>query len=167
MTSLPSPDHFDLASPGFGKPKLQHTWPMSLLSNPIPARYRRRIRSKLHARQSPASSITAVETSISPYDTLRALRAHKWNVYDLQYILLGALAIFSWGLNPSSPLLKLAAALGFGGLLVIPLTRQFFFPFVPIGVWLVFFFNARLATRTDNVFYGSNMRTNIYQIYSY
>lgn len=39
--------------------------------------------------------------------------------------------------------MKTVAASILMGLLLVPITRQFFLPFLPIATWLVFFFNAR------------------------
>lgn len=144
MTNLPSPNDFALNSPILSKPRSQSAWPLNMIPNPIPQRYRRRLRSKLRARQSPASSISSVETSFSPYDTLRALRSHRWSTHDAQYLFLVILITFSLSISPSpGPLQKTAAVTGAIGLLLVPVTRQFFLPFLPIGTWLLFFFSCR------------------------
>jgi hypothetical protein len=126
------------------KTKMPFSWPS--IPNPIPRRYRRRLRSKLRASQSPASSIASVQTSFNPYDTIRALRSHRWSVYDGQYLILIIIGIFSLSISQApSPLVKTgAASLVMMGLLM-PVTRQFLLPFLPILTWLVFFFNARLV----------------------
>jgi inositol phosphorylceramide synthase catalytic subunit len=132
------------STPIFGMYKSPFSWPLNF-SNPIPHKYRpHKLRSKLRARQSPASSIAAVETSFSPFITLRALRAHRWSIYDAQYLLLLALGIFVLCISPSpGPLLKTVAVALLVTVLLVPVTSQFFFPFLPILTWLVFFFSCR------------------------
>lgn len=151
------------------KAKMPFSWPS--IPNPIPRRYRRRLRSKLRASQSPASSIASVQTSFNPYDTIRALRSHRWSVYDGQYLILIIIGIFSLSISQApSPLVKTgAASLVMMGLLM-PVTRQFLLPFLPILTWLVFFFNARfipseyrphiwvkVLPALENIFYGANI----------
>jgi hypothetical protein len=105
---------------------------------------RRRLRSKFRARQSPASSIASLETSFSPSDTIRALRRHRWSYYDGQYLILIILAIFSLSVSQApGPLVKTGAATALIVALLVPITRQFFLPVLPIFTWLLFFFNAR------------------------
>lgn len=144
MANLPSPNHFELASPIFSTLPSHSKWPLSMIPNPIPQRYRRKLRSKLRARQSPASSVSSIETSFSPYDTLRALRSHKWAPWDAQYLFLIILITFSLCISPGpGPLMKTGGVTGAIILLLIPVTRQFFLPFLPIGTWLLFFFSCR------------------------
>jgi hypothetical protein len=138
------PDNFYAAtSPGtYTKAKMPFSWPS--IPNPIPRRYRRRLRSKFRSSQSPASSITSIETSFNPSDTIRALRNHKWSIYDGQYLVLIILAIFSLSISQApGPMMKTGAASLLMLLLLVPITRQFFLPFLPIATWLFFFFNAR------------------------
>jgi hypothetical protein len=126
------------------KPKMPFSWPS--IPNPIPRRYRRRLRSKLRAAQSPASSIASVETSFNPADTIRALRSHRWSAYDGQYLVLIMIGIFSLSISEApSPMMKTGAASLIMMGLLMPVTRQFLLPFLPILTWLVFFFNARYA----------------------
>lgn len=126
------------------KPKMPFSWPS--IPNPIPRRYRRRLRSKLRSSQSPTSSIASVQTSFNPYDTIRALRSHRWSVYDGQYLVLIMLAIFSLSFSQEpSPLIKCGLALLIMVGLLVPVTRQFLLPFLPVLTWLVMFFNARFV----------------------
>jgi len=139
-----SETHFYAQSPSttFTKSKLPFVWPSIL--NPIPRRYRRRLRSKLRTSQSPASNIASIETSFNPSDTLRALRHHKWSYYDGHYLILIIVAVFSLSISQSpGPLMKTFAATMLMASLLVPVTRQFFLPFLPIATWLLFFFNAR------------------------
>jgi inositol phosphorylceramide synthase catalytic subunit len=124
--------------------RYSYVW-LTSIPNPVPYKYRaRRLRSKLRARQSPASSIAAVETSFSPVVTLRKLSSHKWSVYDAQYLVLLALGIFALLISPApGPLAKMAMVVALIAALIVPVTSQFFFPFLPILTWLVFFFSCR------------------------
>jgi hypothetical protein len=130
------------SSPTFSKAKLPFSWPSIL--NPIPRRYRRRLRSKFRSAISPASSIAKIETSFDPRDTIKALRQHRWSYYDGQYLFLIILAIFSLSISQApGPLMKCAAATALMGALLVPITRQFFLPALPILSWVFLFFNAR------------------------
>jgi hypothetical protein len=131
-------------SPNFALAKFSFPWPTSI-PNLIPYRYRaRRLRSKLRARQSPASSIASVETSFSPSLTLRKLTLHKWTTCDTQYLLLLVLGIFALLISPApGPLAKMGMVIALITALIVPVTSQFFFPFLPILTWLVFFFSCR------------------------
>lgn len=123
----------------FAKGKVQLPWrSLKLL---VPHRMRRKLRSKIRNRQSPASSITTLQTSINPLDTLRALQSHKWTIWDGQYLCLAILGIFSLCViqNPG-PLLKTVVATLLLSSLVLPITRQFFLPALPIFAWLIFFY---------------------------
>jgi hypothetical protein len=125
----------------FTKAKLPFSWS---IPNPIPRRYRRRLRSKFRSTQSPASTVGSIETSFDPSDTIRALRAHKWSYYDGQYLILIILSIFSLSISQAPGLLvKTGAAILLILALLVPITRQFFLPVLPVFTWLVFFFNAR------------------------
>jgi hypothetical protein len=134
-----------MKSQAYTKTKLPFSMPT--IPNPIPRRYRRRLRSKLRASLPPASSIASIETSFSPSDSIRALRAHRWSYYDGQYLFLIILGIFSLSISQApGPLMKTGAASLLMLALLMPVTRQFFLPFLPILTWLVFFFNARYDT---------------------
>lgn len=110
----------------------------------IPHRIRRRLRSKLRSRQSPSSSIASLQTSFSPARTLAALRSHRWSYYDGQYLLLAILGIFSLCVIESpGPAVKTAVAALLFVSLILPVTRQFFLPLLPIVTWLIFFYAAR------------------------
>jgi hypothetical protein len=110
----------------------------------VPHRLRRKIRSKLRNRQSPASSVTALQTSFSPADTLKALQQHKWTWHDGQWVILSFLGIFSLCMMESpGPLVKMLFTTGIGLSLILPITRQFFLPFMPIAAYLVWFYSAR------------------------
>ena len=126
----------------FAKSNIQLPWlTLKLL---VPHRLRRKLRSKLRNRQSPASSITTLQTSFSPADTLRSLQSHRWTVYDGQYLILAILGIFSLCIIESpGALVKTVVASLLLFSLVLPITRQFFLPFLPIAAWLIFFYACR------------------------
>lgn len=110
----------------------------------VPHRLRRKLRSKVRNRQSPASSITKLQTSFSPLETLRALQQHRWTIYDGQWLILAFLGIFSLSIIESpGPLVKTAVATFFLTTLCLPITRQFFMPFLPIASYLIWFYACR------------------------
>ena len=126
----------------FSRSNILPSWPsMPVL---VPHRFRRKFRStrsKIHSRQAPASSITSLQTSFNPADTLKSLRTHQWSYYDAQYLFLAIVGIFSLCIIQSpGPLVKFVVATLLMTSLVLPVTRQFFLPFLPIAAWLVFFF---------------------------
>lgn len=107
----------------------------------MPHRMRRRLRSKLRSRISPATSIASLQTSFSPKDTLRSLQSYRWSVYDFQYLLLAIIGIFSLCMIQSAdPFGKTFVASALLLSLLLPITRQFFLPFLPIAAWLIFFY---------------------------
>ncbi|KAL8784162.1 MAG: hypothetical protein Q9213_004136 [Squamulea squamosa] len=137
----------------------------------IPHRIRRKLRSRIRSRQSPATSLSSLDTSVSPADTLRSLRAHRWSFYDGQYLILIVLGIFSLSIIASpGPIFKTAVATLLLTSLIIPATRQFFLPFLPIITWLVWFYACgfipsywrppiwvRVLPALENILYGANI----------
>lgn len=118
----------------------------------VPHRLRRKIRSKLRNRTSPASSVTALQTSFSPADTLKSLQRHKWTWHDGQWVILAFLGTFSLCIIESpGPLVKMAVATLIGTSLILPITRQFFLPFMPIAAYLIWFYSARYVSSTHFV----------------
>ncbi|KAF2101479.1 aureobasidin resistance protein Aur1 [Rhizodiscina lignyota] len=155
-----------------GQLKLPVSWPA--VRSVIPHRLRRKWRqtkSRISSRQSPTSTITALQTSFSPADTLRSLRKHRWSYYDAQYLFLAILGIFCLSIIESpGPLVKMLVATGIILSLVIPVTRQFFLPFLPIAGWLIFFFSCKfipgeyrppiwvkVLPTLENILYGANL----------
>lgn len=122
--------------------KLNFPFPLpTSIPSLIPHRIRRKFRSKVRSRQSPTSSVTELKTSLHPADTLIALRRHKWSLWDGQYLVLTVLGIFSLCMIPSpGPFVKTAVATLLLTSLILPLTCQFFLPFLPIITWLVWFY---------------------------
>ncbi|KAI9891629.1 MAG: Aureobasidin resistance protein Aur1 [Vezdaea aestivalis] len=153
----------------FTSPKIPLTWPS--LPTIIPHRLRRKLRSKLRTRQSPASSLASLQTSFSPAHTLRSLRAHRWSFYDGQYLFLALLAIFCLSIiETAGPLAKTFVAMLLMTVLVVPISRQFFLPAIPILSWVLLFFSCkfipaeyrppiwvRVLPALENIFYGANL----------
>ena len=106
--------------------------------------------------QSP-KSVSALETSFSPTKTIESLRLHRWSGTDFScelyliclgldghYIFLSIIGIFALSVIESpGPIFKtLLATLLIAGL-VIPITRQFLLPGLPVVTWAVLFYSAR------------------------
>ncbi|KZF21932.1 aureobasidin resistance protein Aur1 [Xylona heveae TC161] len=137
----------------------------------VPHRFRRKLRSKLRSRQSPASSLASLQTSFSPADTLRSLRAHRWSYNDGQYLLLIIIGIFSLCvIETIGPMAKTLISTLLLTSLILPVTRQFFLPFLPIAGWLVLFYACRFVPgeyrppiwvrvlpALENILYGANL----------
>lgn len=120
--------------------KLPFSWPPSIPAI-IPHRMRRKLRSKIRSRQTPASSLTSLKTSYSPSDTIRDLTQHRWSFYDGQYLILIILGIFSLCIIPSTgPIVKTAFCTLIITALILPVSRQFLLPSLPIWSWLIFFY---------------------------
>lgn len=82
-----------------------------------------------------------MQTSFSPRDTLRSLQSYRWSAYDFQYVLLLIIGIFSLSIiQAPGPMGKTAIASLLLTSLLLPITRQFFLPFLPIAAWLIFFY---------------------------
>ena len=126
------------------------TW--SSIPSLLPHRIRRKFRStrsKLRSRVTPTSSITSLETSFDPSHTLRALRTHQWSFYDGQYLVLAFFGIFTLCVEQSlGPLTKTAVATLLMTSLIIPVTRQFFLPLLPVLTWLTFFHACQYVHQT-------------------
>jgi hypothetical protein len=105
-------------------------------------RMRRKLGSRLRTGQSPTSNLTKLQTSFDPADTLRSLKAHRWSIYDAQYILLTILGIFCLSvIEEPGALVKTAIATLLIVALLLPVTRQFALPFLPIASYLVLFYS--------------------------
>ena len=136
------PSWKDRTQDQLGKLQIQVPWRSFQLL--VPHRMRRKLQSKLRSRIAPASSISALQTSLSPADTLKSLQKHRWTLYDFQYLGLIILGIFSLSvISVPGPLTKTALATLLLISLLLPITRQFFLPFLPIAAWLVFFYSCQ------------------------
>lgn len=109
-------------------------------------RMRRKLGSRLRTGQSPTSNLAKLQTSYNPADTLRSLRAHRWSIYDAQYIFLVVLGIFCLCIiEEPGALVKTAIATLLIVSLLLPVTRQFTLPFLPIASYLVLFYSCRFV----------------------
>lgn len=157
-------------NPVFPKQKIPFAWP-SIPAFVVPHRMRRRLRSKLRSRQSPASSLSSLQTSWSPRDTLKALRSHRWSYWDGQYLVLLIVGIFCLSvIETPGPLVKTLISTLLLSSLIFPITRQFFLPCLPVIGWLVLFYAARfiptdmrppiwvkVLPALENIIYGTNL----------
>lgn len=129
-------------------------WPGKLNLHPIiPHKIRapaRRLRLRLRNSQGPhgkqqhqPGDITRLQTSFDIRASLRALRTRRWSLWDLQHLATFAYILFSLAILPSAPLVKTGGLVVLGVLLLMPVTRQFFLPSLPIWTYLLYFFSSR------------------------
>ncbi|CAD6973839.1 unnamed protein product [Tilletia controversa] len=115
---------------------------------------------------------TRLETSTSPSLNLRRLRAyHLTRGEKVKYAIMLSFAVFSlYTMSVPGFPLKLAIPLLYAGLLLIPITSQFFLPAAPILCWLLFFYSAKfipssarphiwvsLLPTLETIWYGANI----------
>ncbi|ETW76678.1 hypothetical protein HETIRDRAFT_460872 [Heterobasidion irregulare TC 32-1] len=117
------------------------------------------------------AAVGRLDKSLSPQDTLRRLQNHSWSYSDLVYAFHIVLATFWITIMqfPAFPL-KLGIPVLYAVLLLIPLTSQFFFRFIPIAAWLLTFYSSRfipdehrpaisvsVLPTLESVLYGANI----------
>ncbi|KAK9361968.1 hypothetical protein V1504DRAFT_449994 [Lipomyces starkeyi] len=103
------------------------------------------------SRQDNASIITIerppihrIETSFNVLKTVAKIRGHKLCATDLQYVFLFFVGVFCFFVVEEPKLaFKILIALGLLVAIVIPITSQFFFPFLPIAAYLFLFYSSR------------------------
>ncbi|KAK0539941.1 Phosphatidylinositol:ceramide phosphoinositol transferase (IPC synthase) [Tilletia horrida] len=115
---------------------------------------------------------TRLETSHSPSINLRRLRAYHFSRGEkIKYAILLSFALFSlWIMRVPGFPLKLAIPLLYAGLLLMPITSQFFLPAAPILCWLLFFYSSKFIPATarphiwvsllptlETIWYGANI----------
>ncbi|KAI5817534.1 hypothetical protein BZA77DRAFT_309821 [Pyronema omphalodes] len=134
-------------------------------------RVRRKLGSRMRSGASPASNLSKLQTSFDPLDTIRSLRAHKWSIYDAQYLFLAVVGIFCLSvMEEPGALVRTSIATLLMISLLMPITRQFFLPFLPIASWLVLFWTCRfipaewrphiwvrVLPALENIIYGANL----------
>lgn len=147
--------------------------------NPIPRRYRRSRHQKKRAATAAsdvgnfptwATDVASLKTSFNPMEGVRELRSRKWRLLDVRYLVLAALIIFSLAIAPSAPLIKSLAVVAVVLVQLMPVTRQFFLPSLPIWTYLLYFFCSRfidakyrphiwvrVLPALENVLYGANL----------
>lgn len=137
------------AKPKLPLPHLQ--WPGALKIK-IPHTFRpgssgKRSRSKKPRKQyyDESSSITGLQTSFNPMDGVRTIRRHRWHWLDIQYPALAGFMILSLVIAPMPIFIKIAAPLLSILVCLMPATRQFFLPSMPIWIYLLYFFSSRLV----------------------
>ncbi|ODQ56351.1 PAP2-domain-containing protein [Saitoella complicata NRRL Y-17804] len=138
-------------------------------SIPSPSRLSQKFRARL--AQTAPSELTGIETSFSPRVTIEKVKNHEYTIWDLQYVLLACLGVFSLCMIQKFGILfKLFVVTALGTALLIPITSQFFFPFLPIASWLVLFYACsfipaayrphiwvRVLPALENIMYGANV----------
>ena len=147
-------------------PKMSFLWPAAeaLASwNPIPRKYRpgktrRKQKPRLSVSAPPSryvtapqaisgkgqsNSVAALQRSFNPADGLRALRRHRWNIWDIQHLITVCFVIFSFIIAPIPIVVDIAIVAGYSLLVLMPATRQFFLPSLPIWTYLFYFFSSR------------------------
>ncbi|KAJ2901408.1 PAP2 superfamily protein [Zalerion maritima] len=137
--------------------------------NPIPHRYRIGRRRKGRSRYE-LEDITTLNYSFDMRETLQRLRRHGWSMYDLQYLLLLGIAIFSLAISEMHVLFKFAFTALITTLFLMPITNQFFWPGAAIWTYLLYFFTSRfipvesrphiwvkVLPALENVLYGANL----------
>ena len=152
--------------------------PIPDINEPKQAPHSKRRSTSTHKRHHTAPThgpVWAVEQSLSPYKTLKSLRNHKWSPYDGQYLILAIIGIFCLcAIEEPGPITKTCIATLLLGSLVVPLTRQFFLPFLPIAAWLVLFYTSRfipsewrpsisvkVLPALENIVYGANLSASL------
>ena len=104
---------------------------------------RPRARSKSKILPPGVDNITNLQTSFSLWDGVRQLQRRNYTIWDLQYVFLAALSLFSLWISPPAPTIKLLAVMGSLWVLLMPATGQFFRPSMMIWIWLLYFFSSR------------------------
>jgi membrane-associated phospholipid phosphatase len=142
----------------------------SRLSSRTPVGRRRRNSLKSKILSPGVHAVSDLQTSFDFRDGVRDLQNHKWQLSDMQYVVLTGLTLFSLYIAPSAPLVKSLALSASAWVLLMPATRQFFVPSAAIWVWLVYFFCSRfipydyrphiwvrVLPALENVLYGANL----------
>lgn len=98
---------------------------------------------RIRASAKDASELTTISFSFRPRETIDALKTHTWQKNDLQWVLCGTLLLIAFSIAEAPFILKLGFIALLSGLLLVPITSQFFLPFLPVATWLLFFFSCR------------------------
>ena len=101
---------------------------------------RGRKNSVVHQFNPELDSLTALNTTLNPLESIRYLGRRRWHLFDAQYFLFAGLVLFSLAISPSAPLIKTAAVVAGVTLMLIPATGQFLIPGAGIWTYLIFFF---------------------------
>ncbi|OAA59167.1 type 2 phosphatidic acid phosphatase [Niveomyces insectorum RCEF 264] len=116
------------------------------------------------------NGVAALQRSFNPTHGVRSLRRHRWSIYDLQHLVTVSFVLFSFTIAPIPLVVDFAVLLGYALLLLMPVTRQFFLPSLPIWTYLFYFFSSRfipieyrphiwvkVLPALENVLYGANL----------
>ncbi|KAK9240237.1 hypothetical protein V1525DRAFT_396355 [Lipomyces kononenkoae] len=88
--------------------------------------------------------IHRIETSFNIFLTFARIRAHKLRGSDLQYVFLFFVGVFCFFVVEEPKLVfKILIAIALLTAILIPVTSQFFFPFLPIAAYLFLFYSSR------------------------
>ena len=126
---------------------LSHMW------RPFYGRASRKIRRMIrlswlnyHSQQSLALSRSSLTSSYSPFDSWAMLDRHRWSLKDGHYLLLGCISIWAlYIMRDVGLLVKTLIGVLLIFVLILPITSQFFLPFLPIITWLLLLFSSRYA----------------------
>lgn len=131
-------------------PQLQ--WPRALKIK-IPDRFQRRslrsgsrsrkLRSRRQHQYDEPTDITRMQKSFNPWDGVRAIQRHRWGWLDIQYPALAGFMLFSLAIAPMPVLVKIGIPIWAVFVCLMPATRQFFLPSMPIWTYLLYFFCSR------------------------
>ncbi|CAK7222260.1 Phosphatidylinositol:ceramide phosphoinositol transferase (IPC synthase) [Sporothrix bragantina] len=115
-------------------------------------------------------SVAALQRSFNPADGIRTLRRHRWNIYDVQHLITVCFVLFSFIIAPIPIIVDIGIVAGYSLLVLMPATRQFFLPSLPIWTYLFYFFSSRfipveyrphiwvkVLPALENVLYGANL----------
>ncbi|KAK9369752.1 hypothetical protein V1509DRAFT_433592 [Lipomyces kononenkoae] len=88
--------------------------------------------------------IHRIETSFNIFLTIARIKAHKLQATDLQYVFLFFVGVFCFFVvEEPSLVFKILISIALLTALLIPVTSQFFFPFLPIAAYLFLFYSSR------------------------
>ena len=96
----------------------------------------------------PVSSISTLSVSCSFSDALNSLYHHQWSFRDGHYFILANIIILAlYIMGDVGMMLKGFIAVMLLFLLMLPVTSQFFLPFLPIATWLFLLFSSKYVVR--------------------
>ena len=117
------------------------------------------------------SAFLSLDYRLSPLVSIEKLKAHKWRKFDIQWLIYFLIALPSFiMMSIPIPVVKWLIPVAYFGLIITPLTSQFFLPGTPILCWLMTFFCARfiptpvrpkinvtILPTLESVWYGANI----------
>ncbi len=117
------------------------------------------------------STLPDLETSLDVRVTIKKLKAHRYTVFDLQYVIMGCSFLFGISIIRNPPLvIRLILVVLLLGSVLTPITSQFFWPAMPIFLWLILFYSSqfipdswrpnihvRVLPAIETILYGGNL----------